>query len=77
MKNLLTTILILFCLTGSAQIMGVNGTNSPETLVPEVRGYITELTVDTFGLVFRDDKYQGALAPQFELDNVIALSQEM
>jgi hypothetical protein len=77
MKNLLTTILILFCLTGSAQIIGVNGTNSPETLVPEVRGYITELTVDTFGLVFRDDKYQGALAPQFELDNVIALSQEM
>jgi hypothetical protein len=32
MKNLLTTILILFCLTGSAQIIGVNGTNSPEKL---------------------------------------------
>ena len=75
MKKLI--FLLLMPLVAKAQIIGVNGTNSPETLVPEVRGYITELTVDTFGLVFRDDKYVGGLAPQSELDNVIALSNEM
>lgn len=61
----------------NGQIVGVNGTNSPETLNPEVRGYITELTVDTFGFVFREDKYVGGLAIQSELDNVISLSNEM
>ena len=54
MKKLIF-ILLMMPLIVKAQIIGVNGTNTPETLVPEVRGYITELTVDTFGLVFRDD----------------------
>ena len=76
MKKLIF-ILLMMPLIVKAQIIGVNGTNTPETLVPEVRGYITELTVDTFGLVFRDDKYVGGLAPQIELDNVISLSNEM
>lgn len=75
MKQL--AILLLLCSSLNAQIIGVNGTNSPETLTPEVRGYIVELTVDTFGFVFRDDKYEGGVAPQFELDNVVALSNEL
>lgn len=63
--------------TSVAQIIGVNGTNTPEVLTPEVRSYIVEMTVDTFGLVFRDDKYKGDNAPANELNNVIALSNEM
>ena len=61
----------------NGQIIGFNGTNTPEVLVPEVRGYVAELAVDTIGMVFRDDKYLGAAAPAIELENVIALSNEL
>ena len=78
MKQLITlACVIMVMVTSVAQIIGVNGTNTPEVLTPEVRSYIVEMTVDTFGLVFRDDKYKGDNAPANELNNVIALSNEM
>lgn len=81
MKNLawrsIIAVIMLCSVTVSGQIVGFNGTNSPENLTPEVRGYLVELTVDTLGFVFRDDKYVGARAPSAEISNVIALSNEL
>lgn len=60
------------------QVIGFNGTNTPEVLNSEVRGYLRELTIDTLGFVFRADKYDSVSpVPTSEMDNIVLLSNEL
>lgn len=60
----------------TCQVFGIAGTNSAAILTPEVRAYMTELTVDTLGFCIRDDKELTYL-PANESQNIIDWDHEM
>lgn len=76
MKKLLAVLLVLFTCELHSQIFGIAGTNTPQTLVPEVRAAMTALALDTLGFCIRDDKTTTHYTEQ-EVQNIIDWNNEM